>query len=339
MSAAVTLKDIAEALDTSIVTVSNALSGKKGVSESVRKSVMDKARELGYNSARYMKSHPEEKGGRGYTLGVVVASGYIEVGGSFYWAMYQRVAYAASRRQSFTMLEVVDREKEQAAELPGLLREGMADGLIVIGKMEEGYIEKLLKTSRVPVVLMDFRFRGAECDTVLSNNYIGMYRMTRYLLQRGHRDIGYIGAIEDNENLCDRYFGYRRGLEEWGIPLRPEWILTDLEPVIFQRQLKLPDPLPTAFVCASDLIASVLYDRLKDAGLKVPEDISVVGYDNYLYGHSFAGELTTYHVDLEEMARIAVKLLLRRIGGNREFCGERYIDSGIIERSSVKDIR
>ena len=333
MSEAVKLKDVAEKVAVSVVTISNALSGKKGVSESMREKVMVTAREMGYDVSKY-----EKKEMSGEKIGVIVSEKYLEIGTSFYWAMYQQVAYAASKRHNVTMFEILNRDVNVKSSLPKVLTEGAIDGLLVIGWVERSYMERILKVADVPVVLLDFYSSGFNCDAVMSNNYIGMYKATRYLLERGHREIGFVGTVKANENIMDRYYGYRKGMAEWKLHVREDWILEDRDIESNNMKLELPKELPTAFVCNSDFTASLLYDLLLEKGYQVPEDVSIVAYDNYLYGHSFAKELTTYNVDMETMAKTAVDILLKKIKKKDRHQGVRYIDSVMIERSSVKRI-
>lgn len=327
----VKLKDIAEALDVSVVTISNALSGKKGVSEKVRTQVFQKAEELGYNISKYQKKEDTSM-----KLGVLVADKYLEVGASFYWSLYQQVAYIASKKNGFTMFEVLEAEMEEKREIPKLLSEGEVDGLIIIGWLEHDYVKKIISVAKVPVVLLDFYIEDMRCDAVISNSYVGMYKMTKYLLERGHKEIAFLGSVYANENIMDRYFGYRKAMQEWGIPIRPEWVLKDRDVLTGTIEMELPKKMPTAFVCNCDLSASMLYHELERLEYKVPEDISIVGYDNYLYGDPFAEEITTYNVDMEQMAKEAVNILRKRIKGMSVHPGIRYVDSQVIERKSVK---
>ena len=237
------------------------------------------------------------------------------------------------------MLEILDTDMQRGDELPKLMREKMIDGLIVIGWHFKSYVENLVKKSEIPIVLLDFQIKGLKCDAVMSGNYIGMYKMTHYLLEKGHRDIAFVGSVYANENIMDRYYGYRKGLEEAGIPFRKEWVLEDRDLIVGDMRVELPDNMPTAFVCNSDLSAGYLYDALTEKGFRIPEDISIVGYDNYLFGHSFADRLTTYNVDIKRMGAIAVKLLMGKIRGDEKHWGTRYVDSVIVERDSVKELR
>lgn len=329
----VKLKDIAEALQVSTVTVSNALAGKKGVSDEVREAVFQTAKDMGYNLAKYEKARESKK------IGVLAPDKYMGIGASFYWALYQQVVYAASQSKSLTMFEILDAENEKNNLFPRMVKEKTIDGLIVIGWVKKDYIRKLVKISgEIPVVLMDFHIRGLPCGSVMSANYIGMYKMTRYLLERGHRDISFVGSIHDNDNIMDRYFGYRKALLEAGISEREEWRLEDRNIHTGEMKVSLPERMPTAFVCSSDLTAGMIYDQLKKNGYRVPEDVSIVGYDNYLFGHPFAAQLTTYNVDMKQMARLAVKLLTGKIEGSGKWFGTRYVDSVIVERGSVKSL-
>ena len=333
MSGIVKLKDIAKELEVSVVTVSNALSGKKGVSEAMRLKIIETAQRMGYDYSKYMKKETDNA-----KIGVVVEKGYLRVGASFYWELYQQVIYAAARRNSVTMFEEIDESATDAGELPRILSEGEVDGVFIIGWFSKPYIQNIVKESKRPVVLLDFYDREFACDAVISNNYVGMYKITRYLLEHGHRDIAFVGSVDMNDNIMDRYFGYRKGLAEWGISVRKEWVLEDRNIRTGEMRVELPERMPTAFACNNDLAAGYLYDKLMERGYRVPEDISVAGYDNYLYGHPFAREITTYNVDMAKMAETAVDILLKKRKKENRHQGVRYIDSYIIERNSVKNI-
>ena len=329
--AEVKLKDIAAALGVSVVTVSNALSGKPGVSETLREEILGKAREIGYNCSRYDKQQEVR-------IGVLVSEKYVTIGASFYWEMYQHVAYAVSKRKSATMIEILENGEDEKS-LPKMIGERNSDGILVIGWMSHDYIRMLLENIHVPIVLLDFQYPDLPCDAVITANYIGGYKITRYLLERGHRRIGFVGTVRANENIMDRYFGYRKGMAEYGISLRQDWILEDRDiETGGLLHIELPEELPDAFVCNADLSAGLLYDALQEKGLRVPEDVSVIGFDNYLHGHKFAGELTTYNVDMKRMAEKAVKIPFGKIGGNEKRYGVHTVDSVIVERSSVKSV-
>ena len=328
----VKMKDIAAAVGVSVVSVSNALAGRKGVSDDVRLRVEKAAKELGYDFKK------NDRYSQGTVIGVLAPEKYITVGQSFYWALYQRVAYEAAKSHSITMLEILTFSMEEKEELPKLLREKIIGGLIIIGWMSDSYVRKILAAADVPTVLMDFQMKGIQCDAVMSSNYVGMYKMTRYLLEKGHRDIAFVGSVKANDNILDRYYGYRKALMEAGIGERKEWVLEDRDLEKGLAVVEVPEYMPTAFACNSDWAAGLLFDELSKRGYRVPQDISIVGYDNYLYGNSFAEQLTTYNVDMKQMAYQAVKLLKGKIRGDEKHWGTRYVDSVIVERQSVKSL-
>ncbi len=101
---------------------------------------------------------------------------------------------------------------------------------------------------RYQVVQLDFATHNIPCDAVVSANYIGMYKVTRYLLEKGHRDIAFVGTIYANKNIMDRYFGYRKALEEREISLREEWLLEDRDFKTGRQEISLLKNMPTAFV-------------------------------------------------------------------------------------------
>ncbi|MGN0298623.1 MAG: LacI family DNA-binding transcriptional regulator [Lachnospiraceae bacterium] len=329
--AEVKLKDIAEVLGVSVVTVSNALLGKAGVSDKLREKVVEQARVMGYDCRRYDKQ-------QGQRIGIVVSDKYLTVGASFYWEMYQHVAYASSKRNSTTIIEILE-EQKCAAYTPKMVLDKNVDGILVIGWMNYDFVKRLVEKSGLPVVLLDFQYRDLHCDAVMSSNYIGSYKATRYLLEQGHRKIAFVGSVKANENILDRFYGYRKGMEEFELSVRKDWILEDRDIVTGDKiPMKLPREMPTAFVCNSDWAAGHLYNLLRDQGYRVPQDISIVGYDNYLYNHPFAKELTTFHVDMKRMAEEAVKLLIGQIKGKEKYCGVHMVDGKLIIRNSVRPL-
>lgn len=219
--ARITQRDIADALGVSVVTVSNALSGKKGVSEELRGEIIRKAEELGMNAEKYGARSMDH-----FTIGIYVSGWYISVGTSFYWEMYQKTAYAASRRRCFTILEISNKFHEEP--LPRLLQDGgKIDGLIIIGKIREDSLQKIMETAEIPIVLMDFNDPSFGCDAVLSENYYGMYRATQCLAAAGHREIGFLGDFTAYRNGMERFFGYRKCLMERGLVYDPAFTLTE----------------------------------------------------------------------------------------------------------------
>ena len=339
MAKAVKLADIAERVGVSTVTVSKALSGQKGVSEEVREKIRSIAEELGYqqpSAARKSQNH------KNFNIGILISERFLVKYESFYWQMYQSVATRATAKECFTMLEVIGKAEEENRKMPKLVQERKVDGIIVIGKMMDAYLQQLNTEAGIPVIYLDY-YNGREAsDSVISNSYYGTYELTYYLYRMGHRKIAYVGTLLATESITDRYFGYQKALLELGLEQKKEWVLDDRHietgEIDTVNMLQIPNDMPTAFVCNCDLTASFLIRKLKDNGYRVPEDISVVGFDNYLYPGLSDIQITTYEVDLEEMAKKTVHNMISKISNDNYKPGIHIVKGHMVLKESVAQI-
>lgn len=334
MAKSVRMADIAKELGVSTVTVSKALSDQKGVSEEMREKIKELAAQMGYKAVGSGKDggHPS------YNIGVLVLETYIEKYSSFYWEFYQKINASAGKENCFVLLEFLGTESEEQLALPKLIQENKIDGLMILGQLSTEYLEMLREHTNVPKVYMDFYDRRVQADSVISNSFYGAYHVTDYLFEMGHEEIGYVGTVLVTESITDRYLGYYKAIMEHGKEPRKEWMIQDRESHIeIYEQLELPKDLPSAFVCNSDLAASKLIKALKEKGYRVPEDISVVGYDDYLYPGLCDIGITTYSVDMEKMSQVGMEMLLERMGGSENPYIMQVIEGKFIKRDSVQE--
>lgn len=332
MTKAVKLSDIAEKLNVSTVTVSKGLSGKSGVSDELRAEIKRLAEEMGYKPPSSKQSQKESIC---RNIGVIVSEIYLEKFSSFYWELYREIAEQATKFSDFSILEVLKRPDEDGLILPKIIQEKRVDGVIVLGKLKSEYLD-LLKNKKIPLVFLDFYDKEFRCDCVISNNFYGMYKITNYLFDCGHKKIAFVGSVLATSSIADRYFGYCKSLLEHGIELRKDWVLEDrnMESGKIETIL-LPDEMPSAFVCNCDYTAGVLIRILSQKGYEVPKDISVVGFDNYIYPGLTDVEITTYDVDMKEMAKISVNLIRKRINHEKLKTGIHTVEGHIIVKDSV----
>ena len=339
MAKAVKLADIAEMVGVSTVTVSKALSGQKGVSEEVRGKIRSIAEELGYQQPSVARKSQNRKS---FNIGILISERFLVKYESFYWQMYQSVATRTTAKECFTMLEVIGKAEEENRKMPKLVQERKVDGIIVIGKMMDAYLQQLNTEAGIPVIYLDY-YNGREAsDSVISNSYYGTYELTYYLYRMGHRKIAYVGTLLATESITDRYFGYQKALLELGLEQKKEWVLDDRHietgEIDTVNMLQIPNDMPTAFVCNCDLTASFLIRKLKDNGYRVPEDISVVGFDNYLYPGLSDIQITTYEVDLEEMAKKTVHNMISKISNDNYKPGIHIVEGHMVLKESVAKI-
>ncbi len=337
MAKGVRMSDIAQRLGVSTVTVSKALADQKGVSEEMRERIKALAEEMGYRPP--VSNRQETK--RSYNIGVIMGEQYVEKYATFYWEFHQKIITCASQKNCYVIPEVLDSVRVKELEEPKLVQEDKIDGLIILGGIRTEYLRMLKKKCGVPVVYMDFYDKQLQGDCVISNSFYGAYYMTNYLFRMGHEKIGFVGTVLATESIMDRYLGYRKSLMEHGVQERADWVVkdrSDESSVFCYDRIPLPRELPTAFVCNSDLTASRVVRSLLELGYRVPEDVSLVGYDDWLYPGLCDVPITTYSVDMPRMAETGIDMLVRRIEGDDSRCNMQIIEGEIVIRNSVRSL-
>ena len=332
MKKAVTMSSIAKELNVSTVTVSKALGDKEGVSDELREKIKIKAAQMGYRISG-TKSQKEEFS---YNIGIVIAKHFISNPSAFYWIIYRYVIELLQKYSYYGILEVITSYNEENVILPNSVTDKKVDGVIVLGQLSDKYAASIIATE-IPTVFLDFYSNREDTDTVLSDNFYGSYMLTSYLISCGHRNIGFLGNITSTSSIQDRYLGFYKALLENGIPLRQQWIVNDRsdEQGIFQS-FNLPEVLPTAFVCNCDESAYHFINYLKSLDYRVPEDISIVGYDNHIYSTISNPAITTVDVNSRTMSAEAVNIIIKKIRDKGFRSGRTLVTGKITKRDSVK---
>ncbi len=335
MAKDVTMRDIASELGVSTVSVSKALTDKDGVSSEMRIIIKKKAEDMGY---RYSATK-SGKEGKSYNIGVLVEEQFIEVHTSaFYFKMYQSIVIQLSKSGYSAMLEVLTAEVLKSNTLPGILLEKKVEGIITLGRIEDDYLQKIRET-QIPLVYLDYCDDHLEVPSVTTDNLYGTYILTDYLVRQGHEKIAFVGGIRATPSIMDRYLGYMRSLLFHQLTTREEYIINDRGEDGKYIELQLPEDMPTAFVCNCDDIAYVLMEQLKGKGYRIPEDISVVGFDNSTFAVYANPKLTTVEVDVGTMTEDACGLLIRMMKGEKDIKGRRIVSGQLIIRDSVAKIK
>ncbi len=335
MKKTVRLSDIAERLQVSTVTVSNALAGQKGVSEELRARIKQVAAEMGYQT----RGSSVGNGKKILNVGVIIGEKYLGPYPSYYWKVYQELSLIAGLHSCVILFEVLRHEREDALQLPLFAMEQQVQGLIVIGEISRRYLEFLDRQPDLPMVMVDFMMRGLHSPSVMADNYYGMYKMVNYLIEQGHQEIAYVGTLLSSNSITDRYFGYRKALLESGLEMNPDWVINDRTMEGQIGNIRLPDRMPTAFACNCDLTASEMVNLLESRGYRIPEDISIVGFDNYLYEGLCDITITSYEVDIKEMVRCAVKIIASLVEHGSAPSDMRLVSGTVVEKESVRQIR
>lgn len=324
------MSDIAKEMGISTVSVSKALSGKEGVSQEVREQIKKKAEEMGY---RYNSIAQNMKEGVSYNIGVLVAERFFS-DNSFYSDLYQKVVKESSRQNYSCILEIISREDEKQGKLPNMVTFNKVDGLIILGQMKSKYIEKLLDVG-MPYIFMDFYDERNTVDSVVSDSVHGSYLLTNHLIKMGHTKIGFVGDIHATSSILDRYVGYYKAMVQNCLEVSGEWLLCDRNEEGDYIPMCHGANMPTAFVCNCDEAAYHLITELKEEGYRIPEDISVVGFDDFIFSRLCDPMLTTFKIDLELMSEEAVSAIIKKIHDDAYRIGRKVIGGEIVFRDSV----
>ncbi|MCM3217054.1 LacI family DNA-binding transcriptional regulator [Niallia taxi] len=334
MRSNVTMRDIANKLGVSSVTVSKALNDKDGVSEELKEKIKLLAEEMGYRFNTHAKSI---KDGLSYNLGIVIPERFTGTTQSFYLQFYQMLTKILDGYHYSGILYILGQEDEDQLILPRIYNEKKVDGFIILGQIGNEYVKEIQKIDS-PVIFLDFYTDQNEIDSVLTDNFFGGYEITNYLVENGHKKIAYVGNIYATSSIQDRFLGYYKSLLEHRIELRQDYIIYDRDERGKYIDIVFPDDMPTAFVCNNDEIAYNLINNLQKNGYQVPEDCSVVGFDNSIFAALTEPLLTTVEVNIKEMSKAAVKIIMEKLHNPNEKYGRTLINGKIIHRNSVKKL-
>jgi len=307
------IKLVAERAGVSVATASRALSGKGPVSEETRRRVLEAARALDFTPNLLARGLARR---RTMTLAIVLP----DISNPFFPAIARGVEDAASTGGYAVFLCNTDNLYENEESYLAALRRRMVDGIIFIPATEraEQYVDLLAGWT---VVLVDRDVPGLPADAVLVDNRAGCREATRYLIGLGHRHIAHLAGPPGLATAEQRKQGYVEALAEAGILPHQPWVLHG--PFDFgggyrgMKRLLETRPRPTAVVCANDLIAMGAIKACQEAGLRVPEDISLTGFDDIFVSSMIHPPLTTVVQPGHLMGVKAAELLLARLEGRK----------------------
>jgi LacI family transcriptional regulator len=307
----VTLRDIAEATGVSVNTVSRAMTGKSDIHADTKQRVLSAARRLGYTPNLMARSLVH---GRTRTLGLLVT----DCTHPFYATLIRKVEEVASENNYGLLLATSNEDPVKEVTAVNLLAERRIDGLLLSPvSVNARHIRPLLRS--LPCVLLARRppkYRGAFVGT---DNVMAAELAMRHLIGLGHRRIALVTRFDVVTSAIDRQEGYRRALKAAGLSHGQALVLQAAQTAeggrdIVPRLLKM-DPLPTAVFAYSDMQAIGILLGLREAGLRVPDDISVVGFDDVEVARYVAPPLTTVAQDTDRIGCLGAELLIEILAG------------------------
>jgi LacI family transcriptional regulator len=331
-SHSVTIVDVAKKGGVSVGTVSRVINNDVHVAPETRERVAQVMRDLGYVANRQARSL---RGSRTNVIGALVpdlGTGYI---GEIMHGIDLELAHSRLDLMLFTTHRTAVKEANYVANMV----QGMVDGILVVLPRSPADIIGTLTRRGFPFVLIDHQGHGEPCPEVVATNWQGAYNATEYLVKLGHSRIGFITGSMDLSAATDRLDGYKAALrvshiaEDAGLIYEGEFIQPDGYAGA-GALLELEDP-PTAIFASNDAMAMGAMDAVRSLGLRVPEDISVLGFDDIPQAALVRPALTTVRQPLEQMGRVATQMLLERLKNPGKETGRIELPTELVIRGST----
>ena len=326
-----TMKDIARLAQVSTSTVSHVINGSRFVSDEIREKVMRIVVELNYTPS-YIARSLKVKATK--TIGLLVTA----TNNPFFSEVMAGVEQYCQKNQYNLIIATTGGDAKRLQQNLQTLIHKQVDGVLLMCGDSRFQADMELEVS-LPLVVMDWWFTELNADKILENSEYGGYLATKSMVDAGHQKIGIITGNLRKSVAKNRLQGYKKALSEANIVLNPDWIVEshfDFEGGIVgaQKLLALSDR-PTAIFCCSDTIAIGAYQAIQNQGLRIPQDISIMGYDDIELARYLFPSLSTISQPKAELGKLAVETLLQRIQEPNENYRTLVLEPTCILRESI----
>ncbi|HHF4955168.1 substrate-binding domain-containing protein [Haemophilus influenzae] len=326
-----TMKDIARLAQVSTSTVSHVINGSRFVSDEIREKVMRIVSELNYTPSAVARSLKvrETK-----TIGLLVTA----TNNPFFAEVMAGVEQYCQQHQYNLIIAATGGDAKRLQQNLQTLMHKQVDGLLLMCGDSRFQADIELAIS-LPLVVMDWWFTELNADKILENSALGGYLATKALIDAGHRKIGIITGNLKKSVAQNRLQGYKNALSEAKIALNPHWIVEshfDFEGgALGIQSLLTQSSRPTAVFCCSDTIAVGAYQAIQQQGLRIPQDLSIMGYDDIELARYLSPPLSTICQPKAELGKLAVEALLQRIKNPNENYRTLVLEPTCILRGSI----
>ncbi|MCZ4293396.1 substrate-binding domain-containing protein [Vibrio sinaloensis] len=332
-----TMKDIARLAGVSTSTVSHVINKSRYVSEEISLRVNSAAQQLNYRPSALARSL---KVNRTKTIGMLVTTST----NPFFGEVVKGVERSCYQQGYNLILCNTEGDHERMRESINTLLQKRVDGLILMCSSLEGErIEVFEQYPDIPVVVMDWGPMLFTSDKIQDNSLRGGYLAAKHLIDSGHTEIGCItGPLVKHQALM-RYEGYKRALNESGLDFNANWIIeADFECEggfeAFNKMLA-KGRLPSAIFVCNDMMAMGVINAANAKGIRIPEDISIIGYDDIHIAKFMSPSLTTIHQPKYRLGKAAVEALLNRLEKGATDAQVVQLEPTLVERATVQNIK
>ncbi|MBB3110284.1 LacI family transcriptional regulator/LacI family purine nucleotide synthesis repressor [Paenibacillus phyllosphaerae] len=324
----ITVYDIAKEANVSVATVSRVLNNTAPVKKATRDRITELINKYQFQPNALARSLTKKETGM---IGIILP----DITNPFFPEILAGFDKAArSKGYTYFLCDTVSSNEDNTdqyareSQYLSLLMEKQVDGIVMIGGRidlakpgQELTNEVMELGKRVPIVLVNGNLPGAGLTRVAADEKLGAELATQHLIDQGHKEIAIIGGFKHMSNTIARTQGFTRTMEKNGLPIRKEWMINGGFSVRkgfrFMEELLQGKVRPTAVVCVNDLIAFGALKAATKAGLRVPDDLSLVGYDDIPFASYTSPELTTISLKAEELGSQAADILHKLITKNK----------------------
>ncbi|ENN2390586.1 substrate-binding domain-containing protein [Vibrio alginolyticus] len=333
-----TMKDIAKLAGVSTSTVSHVINKTRFVSEEISERVNNAAKELNYYApsalARSLKVN------RTKTIGMLVTTST----NPFFGEVVKGVERSCYQKGYSLILCNTEGDNERMRQSINTLLQKRVDGLILMCSSLEGErIDVFERYPDIPVVVMDWGPMLFTSDKIQDNSLRGGYLAAKYLIDCGHTEIGCITGPLIKHQAQMRYEGYKRAMNEAGLEFNANWIIeSDFEcEGGYQAFKKMAQrgALPSSIFVSNDMMAMGVINAANELGIKVPDDLSIIGYDDIHIAKFMSPSLTTIHQPKYRLGQAAVETLVRKLDEKSTEAQVVQLEPALVERKSVKRLK
>jgi len=340
----VTIRDVARLAGVAVSTASLALNNKKRVSDATRKKVIEAARKLNYYPSSIARRFALNKT---HTIALCAFISRDRPLGGFYMPVIQGIIDTVSANDYSFQLDIKGEYLNSSTKreiLTRLARHRMVDGLLILSHWPLQVKEVLdLEQMNFPYVVVDGHISGINANCVEMDNFAGAVKMVEYLIGLGHRKIGFITGPSNQQSSIERIRGYQEALRKNSIGYDKNLVYTgDFHKKSGEEGIKyllsLPSP-PSAVFFANDNMAIAAMKVIKEKGLKIPDDISIAGFDDIEAASQIDPPLTTVRQPLYRMGEEAAKLLFHLLNSKEDKPQRMLLDAELVIRESCREYK
>ena len=308
----ITIYDIAESLNLSSATVSRGLKDHPAIRKETKKRIVEKAKEMGYRHNHFASNLRRN---RTNTIGVIVP----RLNSYFMSSVIAGIEKVVSEAgYNLVISQSLESGKKETVNIKTMFNTRV-DGLLLslAYDTEDASHLKIILDKNIPLVFFDRVFEHPLCTSVVIDNYAAGYAMTEHLLSQGCKRIAHITASQKRNVYAERLAGYKQALADWNIPFDEKLIFVNnlgetacMEAI--QSILQM-DPLPDGIFSSNDSSAVICVRELKKAGIRIPEQIAVAGFNNEPISTVIEPNLTTVNYPGQEMGEVCASILIRKL--------------------------